>query len=121
MTENPSDQPSDPSEKPPIAETIRAKLDEYEVDRRLNELAQQVESVVREGVAKVGEVAHEHRDDIRGFIDKAADALDRRTEGKHAERISQVRGQLERGVERIAEQRPDDTDVPPPSAPWPEA
>ncbi|HEX3224263.1 MAG TPA: antitoxin [Nocardioides sp.] len=113
MTESSSDQPSDPSEKPPIADTIRAKLDEYEVDRRLNELAQQVETVVREGVAKVGELAHEHRDDLKGFIDKAADALDRRTEGKHAERISQVRGQLERGVEKLADQRPDDPATPP--------
>jgi RNA-splicing ligase RtcB len=117
MTENPQDQPSDrPSDRPPLAETIRAKMDEYEVDRHLNEIATTLENAVRQGVAKAGELAHEHRGDIERLIDKAAGAVDRRTEGKHADRIQQVRGTLERGVHRIAEQRdsgtPGETDGP---------
>jgi ElaB/YqjD/DUF883 family membrane-anchored ribosome-binding protein len=116
MTENPQDQPSDrPSDRPPLAETIRAKMEQYEVDRHLNEIATTLENAVRQGVAKAGELAHEHRGDIERLIDKAADAVDRRTEGKHADRIQQVRGSLERGVERIAEHRDSgtpDTDGP---------
>ena len=116
MTENPQDRPS---EKPPLADTIRAKLDEYEVDRHLNDLASSVEQAVRQGVTKAGELAHEHKGDIDRLLDKAASAVDRRTDGKHADRISQVRGSLERGVEKIADQRGGDTpeepgpDVPP--------
>lgn len=120
MTENPHDPSAeDPSPKPPFTETIRAKLDEYEVDRHLSELASTLEDVVRQGVARAGELAHEHKGDIDRLIDKAATAVDRRTDGKHADRISQVRGSLERGVERIAEQRAGGTpdapgsDVPP--------
>jgi hypothetical protein len=108
MTEKPDDQSAqDPSERPPLADQIRAKMDEFEVDRHLNELATTLETAVRQGLAKAGELAHEHRGDLERLIDKAASAVDRRTDGKHADTISSVRGSLERGVEKIADQRPD--------------
>jgi hypothetical protein len=110
MTDKPDDQSSpNPSERPPLADQIRAKMDEYEVDRHLNELATTLESAVRTGVARVGELAHEHRGDLERLIEKAASTIDQRTDGKHTERISQVRGSLERGVEKIADQRSGDT------------
>jgi hypothetical protein len=93
-------------EKPPISETIRAKMEEYEVERRVNELASQAEHAVRQGIAKAGELTYEHRGDIERWLDKAAGAVDRRTDGKHADRIVEVRGRLERGVEKLVEQRP---------------
>jgi hypothetical protein len=108
----PADDSHDPVERPsgetPFPEALRAKLEEYDVERHLEEFAAQVEHVVRQGVETVAALAHEHRDDIGGFLSRTAEALDRRTDGRHAETISQVRGQLERGVDRIAEQRPDD-------------
>lgn len=123
MTDEPQEPSSqNPSERPPLADQIRAKMDEYEVDRHLSEIATTLENAVRQGVAKAGELAHDHRGDIERLIDKAASAVDRRTDGKHADKIQQVRGSLERGVEKIAERRadeaPDDTadpgtDVPP--------
>ncbi len=126
-----SDQSSgpNPSGKPSFGETVRAKMEEYEVDRHLHELADTVEHVVRQGVARAGALAHEHQGDIERLIDKAAGVVDRRTEGKHADTIQQVRGSIERGVGKIAEHRPDaathvETDEPPasdtpPSAPPP--
>ena len=127
-----SDQPADddrdpvqrPAEPTPFAETLRAKLEEYDVERHLGDFAAQLEDALRQGVEAIGSLAHEHRDDVVGFLSRTAEALDRRTDGRHAETISEVRGQLERGVERIAEQRPDDptdptvpTDPTDPSAP----
>jgi hypothetical protein len=99
----------EPADRPPLADTIRAKMEEYEVERHLEDLASSVEGVVRQGIAKAGELVHEHRDDIDRLLDKAAGAVDRHTDGRHADRVSQVRGSLERGVERIADQRPDGT------------
>jgi RNA-splicing ligase RtcB len=120
MTDQPQEQPEDPSSRPPLAEQIRAKMDEYEVDRHLNELATTLEHAVRTGMTMAGEFAHEHKGDFERLIDKAASAVDRRTDGKHADKIQQVRGSLERGVDKIAEQRGDGTpdgqggsDVPP--------
>jgi hypothetical protein len=104
--QRPADLPS--SAGTPFAEKVRATFEEYDVERHLGELAAQVEQVVRQGVETVGALAHEHRDDIGGFLSRTAEALDRRTDGRHAETINDVRGQLERGLQRIAEQRPPD-------------
>lgn len=117
-----SDQPSEHTEhtepaRPSVTDSIRAKLDEYGVDRHLEELATAVEEVVRQGAAKAGELVHEHRGDIDRLLDRAAGIVDRQTDGRHADRIGQVRGTLDRGVGRIAEQRPgaapSPDDVPP--------
>jgi hypothetical protein len=114
----PSGQHDRPSEQP-LGDRLRAKLDEYDVERHLNDLATTVEGVVRDGMSRAGGLVHEHKDDIGGWIDRAAGVVDRRTEGKHADKISQVRGSLERGVDKIADQRhggpPDSpaSDVPP--------
>ena len=117
MTEKPQEQPEEgSSSKPPLADQIKAKMDEYELDRHLNDLATTLEHAVRTGMTKAGEFAHEHKGDFERLIDKAATAVDRRTDGKHADKIQQVRGSLERGVDRIVEQRdggaPNDTDGP---------
>jgi RNA-splicing ligase RtcB len=121
MTDKSDDQTSETphSDRPPLADQIRAKMDEYDVDRHLNDLASTLEQAVRTGMAKAGEFAHEHKGDLERLFDKAADAVDRRTDGKHADTIQQVRGSLERGVDKIADQRADGTpeepgsDVPP--------
>ena len=81
-------------------------MEEYEVERHLNEIATSLEHAVRQGVAKAGELAHEHKGDLERLFDKAAGAVDSRTDGKHADTISQVRGSFERGVDKIADQRP---------------
>jgi hypothetical protein len=110
--DQPADDSRDPVERPaeptPFAETLRAKLEEYGVEGHLESFAAQLEHVVRQGMETVGSLAHEHRDDIGGFLSRTAEALDRRTDGRHAETISEVRGQLERGMERLAQQRGDD-------------
>jgi RNA-splicing ligase RtcB len=123
MTESPQGPSSQsPSDRPPLADAIRAKMEEYEVDRHLNEIAATLENAVRSGVSKAGALAHEHRGDIDRLIDKAVKMADRRTDGKHADKLQQMRGSLERGVDRIVEHgedgAPDDaagpvSDVPP--------
>jgi len=93
-------------EKPTFADQVRALLDEYEVERRLTELADQADTLVRQGLAKAGELAHEHRADVGRLLDRAADAVNGRTDGRHAATLEDVRGVLERGVDKIAEHRP---------------
>jgi hypothetical protein len=96
-------------------------MDEYEIDRHLHELATTLEHAVHQGLQRAGELAHEHRDDLEHLIGKVAAAVDSRTSGRHADTIQQVRGTLTRGVDKIADQRTDDTadgtdgptDVPP--------
>jgi hypothetical protein len=100
--------------KKPITEALKDKLDELEVERHLAELAAQAEEAVVRGVARAGAMTHDNRDRIEGFLDRAGEAVDRRTEGKYADQIVRVRSQLDRGVEKLAEKRPG-TDLVPPS------
>ncbi len=104
-------------EKPSFADQVKALLDEYDVERRLGEIADQADQLVRQGLAVAGEFAHEHREDVGRWFDRAADAVNGRTEGRHATTLEEVRGVLDRGVERIAEQRPNDTATPDPATP----
>ena len=98
-------------DKPSFADQVKALLDEYDVERRLGEIADQADQLVRQGLAVAGEFAHEHRADVGRWFDKAADAVNGRTDGRHASTLEEVRGVLDRGVERIAEQRPDTADA----------
>ena len=93
--------------KPPISETIKAKLEQYQVERRASELATQAEHLILQGRTRAAELARAHRDDIDRLLDRATDAVDRRTEGKHASRLGQMRHHVDRGVDRIADQDPD--------------
>ena len=43
--------------KPPISETIKAKLEEYEVERRVSELATQAEHLLQQGRARAAALA----------------------------------------------------------------
>jgi len=110
-------------EKPSFADQVKALLDEYDVERRLGEIADQADQLVRQGLAAAGEFAHEHREDVGRWFDRAADAVNGRTEGRHATTLEEVRGVLDRGVERIAEQRSgtaDAADAPDAHAPDPD-
>jgi hypothetical protein len=98
----------------PITEALKQKLDELEVERHLAELAAQAEDAVVKGVVRAGELAHENRERIDGFLDRAGHAVDRRTEGRYADRIDRVRLQLDRGVDKLAEKRPG-TEADPPT------
>jgi hypothetical protein len=99
-------------EKPSFAEQVKALLDEYEVERRLTALADEADQLVRQGLARVGELAHEHREDLGRLLDRAADAVNGRTDGRHAQSVEDVRGVLVRGMDKLAEHRaePDATD-----------
>lgn len=90
----------------PLGERIRARLEELDVDSRLEELADQATDAVNRGVARAGELTHEHREQIDHALDRASGRLDLRTDGRYADRISRARTSLDRGVDRVEEHRP---------------
>jgi hypothetical protein len=92
-------------EKPSFADQVRALLDEYQVERRVTELAEQADQLVRQGLSWAGEFAHEHREDVGRLLDRAADAVNGRTEGRHASTVEDVRGVLVRGMDKLTEHR----------------
>ena len=96
--------------QPSFPEQVRAWLDDNHVEQRLTELAQHADELVRQGLAKAGEFAHEHREDVGRLLDRAADAVNGRTEGRHASSVEDVRGIVSRGVDKLAEHHQADGD-----------
>ena len=91
--------------KKPITDALKGKLDELDLERHLSDLIAQAEDVVVRSVERAGELTHEHRDQIEGLLDRAGHAVDSRTEGRYADRLERLRSQLDRGVDKLAEQR----------------
>lgn len=93
--------------KPPLTDRIKARLEELDVEGHLGELVGQTGEAVSRGVARAGELAHQHREQIDGLLDRASGRLDLRTDGRFADRISRARTSLDRGVDRIEQRRPE--------------
>ena len=93
-----------------INETLKQKIDELDLDARLNEFSDRAEQAFKRALDKAAEYAHEHRDDVDRLLTRASTSIDERTEGKYADKVTKVREQLDRGVERLAERRPTDED-----------
>jgi len=93
-----------------INETLKQKIDEFDLDRRWNEASNQAEQALKRALDTAAEYADEHRDDIDRLITRVTTSIDERTEGKYADKVTKVREQLDRGVERLAERRPSDDD-----------
>ena len=89
-----------------ITETLKAKLDELEIEKHVTEAAAQAEKAVFAAMEKAGDYVHTHGEQIESFLDKATTSIHQRTDGKYADTVTKVRGFVESGVARIAEQRP---------------
>ncbi len=93
-----------------INETLKKKIDDLDLDRRLNELVDQAESLFKRGVDTAADYASEHRDDVDRVLDRVSAQIDERTQGKYADKVGKVRGQLELGLTKLAERRPERDD-----------
>ena len=107
-----------------ITDTLKKKLDELEIERHVAETTAEIERVVIDAVGKAGNLAHERRTDIAGWLDKAGEAINERTEGRYADQVAGVRSKIEHGVDKVASQRaveehpdaPPAGEIPPPPA-----
>jgi hypothetical protein len=88
-----------------INQTLKNMIDELDLDRRANDLVVQAESLLK----RATDYTREHRDDVERALDRITTQIDERTEGRYAEQIGKVRGQLELGLSKLTEPRRDDS------------
>ena len=62
---------------------------------------------------KADRLADENRDKVERVLDKAGAAIDERTEGKYAIKVARAKQQVSKGVDKLAEQRPSQGEMPP--------
>ncbi|MFC7490172.1 MULTISPECIES: antitoxin [unclassified Knoellia] len=64
------------------------------------------DKAVHEAKAKAATYADENRDKLGGYVDKAGQAVDERTQGKYSDKVAKAKEAATRGVDKVVEQRP---------------
>jgi len=95
-----------------IGETLKQKIDELDLDHRLNEAVENGEQLLRRAVETAGDLAHEHRDDVDRVLDRVTESIQERTDGRFSDRLLQVRDSLDAGLGRLAQRRSDGPPTP---------
>lgn len=90
-----------------INETLKRKIDELDLDRRLNDVVDQAESRFRGAIELAADYATEHREEIDGVLDRLSTQIEQRTEGKYADKVDRVRGQFDLGLAKLTDRRTD--------------
>ncbi|GGD09662.1 Rv0909 family putative TA system antitoxin [Nocardioides daphniae] len=91
-----------------FADNIKAKIKDVDVEKQLTELVDEGEKLVNDAVTKAGDIAHDKRGDVEGWLDKATGAINEKTEGKYADKVTRVRDTLLGGLDKLAQRRTSD-------------
>jgi hypothetical protein len=95
-----------------LGRSVKDTVEKLELERRLAVASEQGRKAIHHVVESAGDYAHEHKGDIAGMLDKAGEAIDQRTKGKYTDKVEKVKAGMNRGVEKIAEHRPDEGEPP---------
>jgi hypothetical protein len=89
-----------------ITENLKKTIDDLQIERRLETLAQDLDQLYGQTRESVGGYISSREDDITALVDKFASSLDTRTEGRFSGEIGKVAGTVHRSVAKLAEQDP---------------
>lgn len=101
-----------------FAENIKARIKDADVEKQLVDLVDDGERIAREAITRAGDVAHERRGEVEGWLEKATGVVNEKTEGKYADKVSAVRDTLLEGLGKLAQRRTPEPTTPsePPKA-----
>lgn len=105
-----------------FSDDLKAKIKDADVEKQLTHLVDEAEHLVGTASTKAGNLAHEKRDDVVGWLDKAAAAVNQKTDGKYATQVEKAREAVLKGVDKVAERRTEEPaapDAPAPELPTP--
>lgn len=94
-----------------ITDSLKQLVDDLEIERHVTEAADAAEKAFFKALEKAGDYAHTHTGDLHQFLDKAQSTIDEKTEGKYADAWGKVREQIVKAWDKLAEQRPQETDI----------
>lgn len=88
-----------------LADDIRAKINEAELDKQLRQVADEAQQLFDKGAAQAGDLAHDKRADVDEWLAKAEAQVNTRTEGQYADTVAKVRRGLMQGLDAVAARR----------------
>ena len=88
-----------------FSEQMKRKADEVNLQGKAKDLGDAVVEVVKAAVGMAAGYAAENREKVEGALDKAAQTIDDKTGGKHSETVTKVRAQVDKGIDKLVEQK----------------
>ena len=90
-----------------FADDLRAKIKDSDVEGQLTKLVDEAEKFVGTATEKAGGVAHDKREEVESFLDKATARINEKTKGQYVDKVTALRETILRNVDKLADKRPD--------------
>lgn len=90
-----------------FADDLKAKIKDSDVEGHLTKLVDEAEKFVGTAAEKAGGVAHDKREDVEAFLDKATARINEKTKGQYSDKVATLRETILRNVDKLADKRPD--------------
>ena len=92
-----------------FGEQMKHKADEVNLQGKAKDFGDAVIEVIKAAIGLAAGYASENREKVDGALDKAAQTIDEKTGGKHADTVTKVRAQVDKGIDKLVEQKPEPT------------
>ena len=100
-----------------FGEQMKHKADEVNLQGKAKDFGDAVIEVIKAAIGLAAGYASENREKVDGALDKAAQTIDEKTGGKHADTVTKVRAQVDKGIDKLVEQKPEPTTSATPTTP----
>ncbi len=88
-----------------IIDKLKKTADDLELKAKVDHLGKAAEKAAHQTKEKAGSLAHDNRTKVTRALDKAGAAIDKRTDGKYADKVAKAKGAVTKGVDKLADQR----------------
>ena len=88
-----------------FSDQMKQKADEVDLQGKAKDFGDAVAEMVKAAVGLAAGYASENREKVDGALDKAAQTIDARTGGKHADTVTKVRAQVDKGIDKLVEKK----------------
>lgn len=88
-----------------FGEQMKRKADEVHLQDKAKDFGDAVAELAKAAVGMVAGFAAENREKVDGALDKAEQKIGENTQGKHHETVTKVRAQVDKGLDKLVEQR----------------
>ena len=92
-----------------FGEQMKHKADEVNLQGKAKDFGDAVIEVIKAAIGLAAGYASENREKVDGALDKAAQTIDQKTGGKHADTVTKVRAQVDKGIDKLVEQKAEPT------------
>ena len=95
-----------------FGEQMKHKAEEVNLQGKAKDFGDAVIEVVKSALGLAAGYAADNREKVDGALNKATQTIDEKTGGKHAETVTKVRAQIDKGIDKLVEQKPQPQDEP---------